>query len=51
MPVCLDVHSAAAKKAGAEREEIAETIHIASALRAGAALTHGLLALKLYDQA
>jgi AhpD family alkylhydroperoxidase len=50
-PYCLDVHTAAAKKAGATREELAETVHISSALRAGAALTHGLLALKLFDKA
>jgi AhpD family alkylhydroperoxidase len=50
-PYCLDVHTANAKKAGATREELAETVHIAAALRAGAALTHGLLALKLYDNA
>ena len=50
-PYCLDVHSANAKKAGATREEVAETVHIAAALRAGAAETHGLLALKLYDKA
>jgi AhpD family alkylhydroperoxidase len=50
-PYCLDVHTGAAKKAGATREEIAETVHVASALRAGAALTHGLLALKLFDNA
>ncbi len=50
-PYCLDVHAAAAKKAGATREEIAETVTIAAALRAGAALTHGLLALKLFDHA
>ncbi len=49
-PYCLDVHTANAKKAGATREELAETVHIAAALRAGAALTHGLLALKLYDK-
>ena len=50
-PYCLDVHTANAKKAGATREELAETVHIAAALRAGAAETHGLLALKLYDKA
>jgi len=50
-PYCLDVHTAAAKAAGATREEIAETAFIAAALRAGAAVTHGLLALKLYDAA
>jgi AhpD family alkylhydroperoxidase len=50
-PYCIDVHTANAKKAGVTREELAETVHIAAALRAGAALTHGLLALKLYDKA
>ena len=50
-PYCLDVHAANAKKAGATREELAETVHIAAALRAGAAETHGALALKLYDKA
>lgn len=50
-PYCLDVHTANAKKAGATREELAETVHVATALRAGAALTHGLLALKLFDKA
>jgi len=50
-PYCLDVHSANAKAAGATREEVAEAAFIASALRAGAAVTHGLLALKLFDAA
>jgi AhpD family alkylhydroperoxidase len=48
-PYCLDVHTAAAKKAGASREEVAETAFIAASLRAGAAVTHGTLALKLFD--
>lgn len=38
---CLELHRESAKKAGATQEEIAETIMIAGALRAGAALTHG----------
>ena len=50
-PYCLDVHTRAAKKAGATREEIAEAALISAALRAGAATTHGLLALKLFDAA
>jgi AhpD family alkylhydroperoxidase len=50
-PYCLDVHSRNAKKAGASREEVAEAAFISAALRAGAAATHGLLALKLYDKA
>jgi len=50
-PYCLDVHTRAAKKAGATREEVAEASMIAAALRAGAAVTHGALAMKLFDKA
>jgi AhpD family alkylhydroperoxidase len=49
-PYCLDVHTKNAKRAGATREEVAEAIFIAAALRAGAAATHGALALKLFDR-
>lgn len=48
-PYCLDVHTRNAKKAGATREEVAEAALLAAALRAGAAATHGTLALKLFD--
>ncbi|MBI3825947.1 MAG: carboxymuconolactone decarboxylase family protein [Candidatus Rokubacteria bacterium] len=50
-PYCLDVHTRNAKKAGASREEVVEASMIAAALRAGAAVTHGALALKLFDKA
>lgn len=40
-PYCLEFHRAAAVKAGATEEELAETTFVAVALRAGAALTHG----------
>jgi AhpD family alkylhydroperoxidase len=40
-PYCLEVHKAAAKKAGATEQELSETVFVATALRAGAALTHG----------
>jgi AhpD family alkylhydroperoxidase len=50
-PYCLDVHTRNAKKAGASRQEVAEAAFIAAALRAGAAVTHGTLALKLFDKA
>jgi AhpD family alkylhydroperoxidase len=50
-PYCLDVHTRAAKRAGATRAEVAEAAFLAAALRAGAAVTHGTLALKLFDQA
>ena len=49
-PYCLDVHTRNAKRAGATREEVAETVFLAAALRAGAAATHGTLALKLFDR-
>ncbi len=50
-PYCLDVHTKGAKSAGATREEIAETGFLAASLRAGAAVTHAALALKLFDAA
>src|SRR3954468_670667 len=49
-PYCLDVHTRNAKKAGATREEVAEAAFLSAALRAGAAVTHGTLALKLFDR-
>ena len=48
---CIDAHSKNAVKAGATREEIAEVVFIAAALRAGAAVGHGLLAMRLFDEA
>ena len=50
-PYCLDVHTRGAKKAGATREEVTEAAMLAAALRAGAAVTHGALAVKLFDEA
>jgi AhpD family alkylhydroperoxidase len=49
-PYCIEVHSKAAKKAGASRQEITESSFIAAALRAGGAATHGAMALKFYDK-
>ncbi len=48
---CLDVHTRRALKLGATREELAETTFIAAALRAGAAVGHGLLVQKIADAA
>jgi alkylhydroperoxidase/carboxymuconolactone decarboxylase family protein YurZ len=45
------VHTRAAKRAGASRQEVTEAAMLAAALRAGAAVTHGALAVKLFDQA
>lgn len=38
---CLEIHRQAALDAGATGEELAETVFVAAALRAGAAVTHG----------
>ncbi len=50
-PYCIEVHTKAAKAAGASREEITESAMVAAALRAGGAATHGAMALKFYDKA
>jgi len=48
---CIEVHTKNAKRAGATKEEVAEAVFIAAALRAGAAATHGTLSMKFYDEA
>ena len=40
-PYCLEIHTKRAKTAGCSEAEIAETVLVAAALRAGAAVTHG----------
>jgi len=40
-PYCIEVHRKQALKAGVTEQELAEAVFVASALRAGAALTHG----------
>jgi AhpD family alkylhydroperoxidase len=40
-PYCIEVHRQEALKAGATEQELAETVLVTSALRAGAAVTHG----------
>lgn len=40
-PYCIEIHRQGALKAGATEEELSETVFIAAALRAGAAVTHG----------
>jgi AhpD family alkylhydroperoxidase len=50
-PYCIEVHTKGAKTAGASREEVTEASLLAAALRAGAAATHGAMALKFYDKA
>lgn len=45
-PYCIEIHVGKARKAGAGDAEIGETILVAAALRAGAAVTHGTHCLK-----
>lgn len=48
-PYCIDAHVANAKKLHISMEEIAEAIMVATALKAGSAIAHGLNALQAYD--
>lgn len=45
-PYCIEIHSTRAREAGASDAELAETVLVAAALRAGAAITHGTHAIK-----
>lgn len=49
-PYCIDIHTKAAKKAAATKEELAESIMVATALKAGSALAHGVNALIAFDE-
>jgi AhpD family alkylhydroperoxidase len=40
-PYCIEIHNKKARAAGCTEPEIAETVLVAAALRAGAAVTHG----------
>jgi AhpD family alkylhydroperoxidase len=48
-PYCIEIHSNRAREAGASDEEIAETVVVAAALRAGGAITHGTHAMKAHE--
>jgi len=45
-PYCIELHSNKARQTGASDPEIAETVLIAAALRAGGAITHGTHAMQ-----
>ncbi|PLS17475.1 alkylhydroperoxidase [Bacillus sp. M6-12] len=48
-PYCIDIHTKGAKRAKATKEEVTEAIMVATALKAGSALAHGVNALKAFD--
>ena len=45
-PYCIELHAGRAREAGCTEAEIAETVVVAAALRAGGAITHGTHAMK-----
>ena len=49
-PWCIDAHAKRAVKAGASEAEIAESTFVAMAMAAGAAWSHGGLALQCLDE-
>lgn len=48
-PYCIDIHVNAAKELDVSKEEIAEAILVATSLKAGSAMAHGVNALQAYD--
>ena len=48
---CIEAHIKNAVDADATREEIAETVFIAAALRARGAVGNGLMAMRLFEEA
>lgn len=49
-PYCIEAHVAKYKKLGGTMEEILESIMVASALKAGAAISHGVNAANAFDR-
>ena len=49
-PYCIDIHTKGAKSQGVTKEELAETIFVATALKAGSAIAHSVNALNAFDQ-
>lgn len=45
-PYCIELHANKARETGASDQEIAETVLVAAALRAGGSITHGTHAIK-----
>ena len=47
---CIDVHTKLAKTAGATAEEMAEVVFITAAIKAGAAVGHGQMVMRMYSE-
>jgi alkylhydroperoxidase/carboxymuconolactone decarboxylase family protein len=44
-PYCIDAYTDASLRRGADMEQITEAIHVATAIKGGAALVHGMQAI------
>ncbi|WP_163536056.1 carboxymuconolactone decarboxylase family protein [Gracilibacillus sp. YIM 98692] len=49
-PYCIDIHTKGAKQQGTAKDELAEAIFVATALKAGSAIAHSVNALNAYDE-
>lgn len=49
-PYCIDAHTRRAKKAGATDTEIAESVFVAMALRAGGSWAHSAIVMKALQE-
>jgi AhpD family alkylhydroperoxidase len=49
-PWCIQVHTGKAKELGASDAEIAEAVWVAAAMRAGAAFSHGAIAMSVAEE-
>lgn len=50
-PYCIEIHTGAAQQAGVTKEEAAEAIFVATALKAGSAFAHSANSLRAYEGA
>lgn len=48
-PYCIDAHVKRAKTAGASDEEVAESVFVAMAMRAGGSFAHGSVAMNCLE--
>ncbi len=48
---CIDVHTKMAKAAGATPEEMSEVVFLTAAIKAGAAVGHGQMVMRMYSEA
>ena len=50
-PYCIDAYTTGCQEQGSDLEEMTEAVHVASAIRGGACLVHGLQMLSQVEKA